>query len=75
MSKRIYRYHHPQHGSLEVAAGWNRPLQGFFLNIKKLYLEPPSDQEEQNRYLFSNLDPESFPAHLQQIETERITCM
>lgn len=73
MSRRIYRYPHPQHGALEVAAGWDRRLQGFFLTIEHLDLKPQTGEEEGTAHLFSNLDSESFPAHLPVTNKEMIT--
>jgi hypothetical protein len=60
MTRRDYLYHHPKHGPLRVMSGWDRQRQGFFLTVEQLEGLPPFSEEAY--YLFSNLDPETFPA-------------
>lgn len=58
---RMYTYQHPQHGEVKVIAGWDRPLQGFHLTIKKMNPDVEEEQGDESHYLFSNLDPDTFP--------------
>ena len=47
---------HTEHNGrpVEVAAGWDRPLQGFFMTV--LYTDDPEDQAVQDyEYAFNNL--------------------
>lgn len=57
MSQHLFRMDHPKYGHLEVMAGWDRPLQGFFMSIE--LLDAPEDED--NCYLYSNLDDENLP--------------
>jgi|GEM_PF-1923149 len=58
MSRRRFDFVHPQHGPLCVTAGWDRPLQGFFLTLERY---SPVLLEPDPFYLFSNLDSDTFP--------------
>lgn len=54
MSRHIVRTTH-QHRPIEVVAGWDRPLQEFFLTIQFLDTSPTEELE----FLYSNLDEPS----------------
>lgn len=59
MSQHIFLTTHPEHGKLEVLAGWDRPLQGFFMHIEKL--EAPEGEDGAVPYLYDNLDDDKLP--------------
>ena len=56
MSRRSFDYAHPRYGPLQVVAGWDRPLQHFFITLE--HYRPLCESE---RYLFDNLDSSTWP--------------
>lgn len=61
MSKHILRITSSFGVSVIVEAGWDRPLQGFFLQIQRIDVDPDDD----DYFIFNNLDmddpnPRSF---------------
>lgn len=50
-----------QNRPIEVVAGWDRPLQYYFLTIQ--FLDIPEENDDQPGFLYSNLDdsPQDLP--------------
>lgn len=70
MSQHIFRSVTSERVPVRVLAGWDRPLQGFFLVIERTDLI--ADASDKDRYLFSNLDlpldqthPKTFTAFIE----------
>jgi len=67
----------PRNIELVVTMGWDRPLQGFFMNIIQTNLEPASSgektEEDEEVFLFNNLEqqvshPKGIEAYLFELE-------
>lgn len=59
MSKHMFRTTH-ENEPIIVFLGWDRPLQGYFM-----FIERPNRDDEEEKYLYSNLDEtESHPKTL-----------
>ena len=62
---------------VEVAAGWDRPLQGFYMTI--LYLDNDEIWDKDDEYAFNNLDtkdpwPAQFNDYVLMLKDMGITC-
>lgn len=62
-----------QEEPIDIYFGWDRPLQGFFM-----FIEKPECEDEEERFLYSNLNeeeshPKSIQGYLDVLESFRIS--
>lgn len=58
MSQHKFVTQHPAHGRVEVLAGWDRPLQGYFMVVEKMDVDEDAEEEA---YVYSNLADPNLP--------------
>lgn len=56
MSRHTYTTTDQDLGRVQVAAGWDRPLQGFFMTVERL----DAADDDEGAYAYSNLDDEGL---------------
>jgi hypothetical protein len=59
MSQHRLRTTHPKHGRIDLLAGWDRPLQGYFLTIE--LIDAPDGPDGETPFLYTNLGDDNLP--------------